>query len=34
MAGGICAFCREDGICKAPSRKWKKQFELLKSQDN
>lgn len=28
---GICAFASEDGICKKPSRAWKKQFNLLKA---
>lgn len=27
---GICAFTSDDGICKSPSRAWKKQFNLLK----
>ena len=27
---GICAFVREDGICRRPSRAWKKQFQKLK----
>ena len=27
-----CAFVREDGICKQPSRAWKKQFEKLKQE--
>ena len=26
----ICAFVSEDGICKKPSRAWKKQFQKLK----
>ena len=26
----VCAFVREDGICKSPSRKWKKQYQILK----
>lgn len=26
----VCAFVSEDGICKEPSRAWKKQFEKLK----
>ena len=25
----ICAFVSKDGICKKPSRAWKKQFEKL-----
>lgn len=28
---GVCAFVCEDGICKKPSRAWKKQYEKLKS---
>ena len=27
----ICAFVREDNICKVPSGSWKKQFEDLKN---
>ena len=27
---GVCAFVREDQICKHPSRAWKKQFSKLK----
>lgn len=27
---GVCAFASSDGICKRPSRAWKKQFNLLK----
>ena len=30
MAEDVCAFCRKDGICKFPSRKWKAQFIFLK----
>ncbi len=26
----ICAFASDDCICKKPSRKWKKQYEILK----
>ena len=26
---GICAFVRDDHICKRPSRAWKKQFQKL-----
>lgn len=26
---GVCAFTREDCICKKPSRVWKKQFAKL-----
>ena len=25
----ICAFASKDGICKKPSRAWKKQYEKL-----
>ena len=25
----ICAFSSEDGMCRRPSRAWKKQFEKL-----
>lgn len=28
---GVCAFTSSDGICKRPSRAWKKQFNLLKA---
>ncbi len=28
----ICAFSRDDNICKKPSRAWKKQFNYLKSE--
>lgn len=28
---GICAYVCEDGICKKPSRAWKKQYEKLKN---
>ncbi len=27
---GICAFVREDRICKKPSRAWKKKYNELK----
>ena len=27
---GICAFVRDDCICKKPSRAWKKQYNKLK----
>lgn len=27
---GICAFTTEDGICRKPSRAWKKQYNKLK----
>lgn len=26
----VCAFVREDGICKAPPKSWPKQFQKLK----
>lgn len=26
----VCAFASEDGICKRPSRAWKKQYSKLK----
>lgn len=26
----ICAFVSEDGICRKPSRVWKKQYQKLK----
>ena len=28
----ICAFQREDGICKCPSKAWKKQYFKLKEE--
>ena len=27
---GVCAFVSKDGICKRPSRAWKKQYQKLK----
>ena len=27
---GVCAFVTEDGICRKPSRAWKKQYLKLK----
>lgn len=30
MLGDICAFTRDDHICKQPSRSWKKQHQKLK----
>lgn len=27
---GVCAFSSDDGICKRPSKAWKKQFHKLK----
>ena len=29
----ICAFEREDGICKSPSKVWKKQYLKLKEEE-
>jgi len=26
---GVCAFVREDGICKSPSRAWARQYHKL-----
>ena len=26
---GVCAFSTNDGICRKPSRAWKKQYERL-----
>lgn len=34
MLPGICAFCRDDGICKKPSRSWKKQYYRLLEKEN
>lgn len=31
MLAGICAFTRKDGICKSPSKAWRKQYRFLKS---
>ena len=28
---GVCAFVREDGICKSPSAAWAKQYRFLAS---
>lgn len=28
---GICAFVSDDGICRKPSRAWKKQYTKLKA---
>ena len=28
---GVCAFVSDDGLCRKPSRAWKKQYEKLKS---
>lgn len=30
----VCAFMREDGICHAPSKAWKKQFLKLSAEGN
>lgn len=30
----ICAFMREDGVCYAPSKAWKKQFLKLSAEGN
>ena len=30
----ICAFSSDDGICKKPSRAWKKQYAKLKEANN
>jgi len=30
---GICAFASSDGICKKPSRAWKKKFAELKEKN-
>lgn len=29
----VCAFVSEDGICKKPSRAWKKQYYKLKGEE-
>lgn len=29
----ICAFVREDCLCKQPSRAWKKQYKKLKEEE-
>ena len=31
---GICAFVSKDGLCKNPSKAWKKQYEKLKGEAN
>lgn len=33
-APNICAFVRDDKICKKPSRAWKKQFVRLSEGEN
>ena len=30
---GVCAFCSEDGICRKPSKAWKKQYNKLKEEN-
>ena len=30
----VCAFAREDGICKNPSKSWAKQYRALASLEN
>jgi hypothetical protein len=30
---GVCAFTSQDGICRKPSRAWKKQYMKLKGED-
>ncbi len=29
---GVCAFERADGICRMPSKAWKKQYQKLKAE--
>ena len=29
----ICAFASDDGICRRPSKAWKRQFAKLKSEE-
>lgn len=29
---GVCAFVNSDGVCKKPTRAWKKQYQKLKEQ--
>lgn len=29
---GVCAFVREDGICKKPGRKWRQKYKELKNE--
>ena len=31
---GVCAFVSDDCICRKPSRAWKKQYLLLKGNNN
>ena len=31
---GVCAFASDDGICKRPSRAWKKKYAELKEITN
>lgn len=30
MLSGVCAFATDDGICRKPSRAWKKKYYELK----
>ncbi len=30
---GVCAFTSDDGICRRPSKAWKKQFNKLKEDE-
>lgn len=30
VLAGVCAFVSKDGICRNPSRAWKKQYQKLK----
>lgn len=30
---GVCAFASEDGICKKPSRAWKKKYNQLREKE-
>lgn len=30
----VCAFVRKDNMCLKPSKKWCKQYEILKEQKN
>lgn len=30
----VCAFAREDGMCHAPSKAWKKQYLKLSAEGN
>lgn len=33
LVENVCAFARADGICKRPSRSWKKQYLKLKEKE-